>query len=149
FYRSCDGLPGLCAIYRRSHFGRHFLHACRPSGPIRVAMPQFVFLWTDLFLFALLAAVLIYVWRVRRSPSLRQTWKSVARTPSAMCAAVLLCFFVLVAFLDSIHYRPVLPPLPGTVATDAAGPIYSPVLRSALDDLLATTQFAKRENTYS
>src|SRR5690606_11130231 len=112
-------------------------------------MPEFVFLWTDLFLFGLLAAVLVYVWRVRRSPSLRQTWKSVARTPSAMCAAVLLCFFVLVALLDSVHYRPLLPPLPAGAVATAQGPVYPPVLRSALDDLLAMTQFSKRENTYS
>lgn len=112
-------------------------------------MPEFVFLWTDLFLFGLLAAVLVYVWRVRRSPSLRQTWKSVARTPSAMCAAVLLCFFVLVALLDSVHYRPLLPPLPAGAVATAQGPVYSPVLRSALDDLLAMTQFSRRENTYS
>ncbi|MEB2398705.1 MAG: ABC transporter permease [Alcaligenaceae bacterium] len=112
-------------------------------------MPEFVFLWTDLFLFGLLAAVLAYVWRVRRSASLRQTWKSIARTPSAMCAAVLLCFFVLVALLDSVHYRPLLPPMPGAAVAQAQGPVYSPVLRSALDDLLALTQFSQRENTYS
>src|SRR5690606_40542115 len=100
-------------------------------------MPEFVFLWTDLFLFGLLAAVPVYVWRVRRSPSLRQTWKSVARTPSAMCAAVLLCFFVLVALLDSVHYRPLLPPLPAGAGGGAPGRAASSTLRSPRVGLLA------------
>lgn len=37
-------------------------------------MPLFVFLWTDIALYLLVAAVLAYAWRVRRSPTLRATW---------------------------------------------------------------------------
>lgn len=109
-------------------------------------MPKFVFLWTDIFVFCLVLAVIFYVLRASRSASLRSAWRSVGQTSSAMCAAVVLAFFVLVGVLDSVHYRPLLPPV-----TDAAqaGPIYSPVLRSALDDLLSLTRLAQRENTYS
>lgn len=42
-------------------------------------MPLFVFLWTDIALYLLVAAVLAYAWRVRRSPTLRATWGRVAR----------------------------------------------------------------------
>lgn len=111
-------------------------------------MPKFVFLWTDLFIFGLVLAVLVYALRVRRSASLQSAWKSVARTPSAMCAAVVLAGFVALGVLDSIHYRPLLPPV-ATVQGVVAAPVYSPVLRSALDDLLSLTQLSKRENTYS
>src|SRR5690606_7075219 len=113
-------------------------------------MPKFVFLWTDIFIFLLMAAMLAYGWRIRRSASLRSAWGSVARTPSAMCAAVVLAGFALIGVLDSIHYRPLLPPVQanGPQAAEPAA-IYSPVLRSALDDLLSLTQLTQREKTYS
>ena len=134
-------------------------------------MPKFVFLWTDIFVFALVLGLAAYVWKVRRNVSLRSAWASVGRTPSAMCAAVVLLCFAALGVLDSIHYRPLLPPVQAAAAqgpgaagqgagqTQAQGPsqahvqaeqrIYSPVLRSALDDLLGLTQLTKRENTYS
>ncbi len=112
-------------------------------------MPKFVFLWTDIFVFGLVLVVLLYAFRVRRSTSLQSAWKSVARTPSAMCAAVVLAGFVLVGVLDSVHYRPLLPPVKTAASDHVATPLYSPALRSALDDLLSLTQLAKRETTYS
>ncbi len=112
-------------------------------------MPKFVFLWTDIFVFCMVFAVLFYALRVRRSASLRSAWRSVARTPSAMCAAVVLSGFVLVGVLDSVHYRPLLPAVSTAAAGANAAPIYSPRLRSALDDLLSLTQLTQRENTYS
>lgn len=113
-------------------------------------MPKFVFLWTDLFIFCLVLAIVFYAFRVSRSASLRSAWRSVARTPSAMCAAVVLACFSLVAVLDSVHYRPQLPPVSvNGAAAQELEPVYSPVLRSALDDLLSLTQLAQRENTYS
>jgi peptide/nickel transport system permease protein len=108
-------------------------------------MPKFVFLWTDLFVFALVAALLIYALHAARSPALRSAWASVGRSASAMSAAVILVFFGIVGVLDSVHYRPVLPPVP-----DAPDQVqYSPVMRSALDDLLALTRLSQREKTYS
>ena len=109
-------------------------------------MPKFVFLWTDVFVFLLALGVVLYGLRARRSASLRQAWGSVGRTPSAMSAAVVLTAFALIGLLDSVHYRPRLAPTPGAV--DAA-PVYSPVIRSALDDLFAFTQLNEPENTYS
>lgn len=113
-------------------------------------MPKFVFLWTDIFVFCMVIAVLFYALRVRRSASLRSAWRSVARTTSAMCAAVVLAGFVSVGLLDSVHYRPLLPPVnTAAPAAEDTTPIYSPRLRSALDDLLSLTQLSQRENTYS
>lgn len=110
-------------------------------------MPLFVFLWTDIALYLLVAAVLAYAWRVRRSPTLRATWGRVARDAPAMCSAVVLMCFVVVGLLDSVHYRARLAPAPG-VAADAP-PAYAPVVRSALDGLLAATVLARPEKTYS
>ncbi len=109
-------------------------------------MPEFTFLWTDVFVLLLIVAMAGYAVHAARSPALRAAWGSVGRTPSARCAALFLVLFLLVGVLDSIHYRPLLPALPGQAA---AQPQYSPVLRSALDDLLALTQLPNRETTYS
>lgn len=109
-------------------------------------MPQFVFLWTDTFVLALFLAMAVYTWRVVKRPALRSAWASVARTPSAMCAAVFLVFFLLVGLLDSIHYRPLLPAAPGQ---EASAPSYAPVARSALDDVLKMAGLTEVEKTYS
>ncbi|MBO9354692.1 ABC transporter permease subunit [Bordetella petrii] len=110
-------------------------------------MPKFVFLWTDIALFLMVAGALGYLWRVRRSRTLRATWAQVGRDAPAMCSAVVLAAFVAVGLLDSIHYRPRLPPAPGAAA--GAPPIYAPAVQSALDGLLAGTVLTRPEKTYS
>lgn len=107
-------------------------------------MPQFAPLWTDIFLYCLVLAVAGYAWRVRRSAHLRSAWARVGRSPAAMCAAIVLGMFVLVGLLDSVHYRPRLAPQAG-----AAGPVYAPATRSALDALLAAAGIGAHERTYS
>ncbi|TAM04060.1 MAG: ABC transporter permease [Pusillimonas sp.] len=106
-------------------------------------MPKFVFLWTDVFIFCLVAGVLIYGFKVRRNVTLRATWAKVGHRPSAMCSVMVLGFFVLIGVLDSVHYQPLLPSVPGQSAA------YSPTLRSVLDDVLSATQMARAETTYS
>ncbi len=110
-------------------------------------MPKIIFLWTDIALFALLFAVLLYAWHVSRSPALRATWGRVARNTPAMCSAVLLLVFVVIGLLDSLHYQPRLPPVAGSSAS--AAPIYAPKVMSVLDALLEDTAFARPEKTYS
>ena len=110
-------------------------------------MPKIVLLWTDAALFLIVAAVLLYAWRVRRTPALRATWARVAQDTPAMCSAVLLAAFVVVGLLDSVHYRPRLPPLPQAAAT--APPAYAPLARSLLDALLEGTVLSTPERTYS
>lgn len=109
-------------------------------------MPKLTFLWTDAFLLCLAVAMAFYLIRVRRSPNLRYAWSSVARTPSAMAAAVILAFFLLLGFLDSLHYRPLMPALPGQ---EIAAKQYAPVVRSVLDDMLDAAGISAQEKTYS
>ena len=111
------------------------------------AMPKIVLLWTDIALWLMALGALAYAWYVRRSPALRATWGRVARDTPAMCSAVILAAFVIVGLLDSVHYRPLLPPAPGAPA-DAA-PAYAPVVRSALDGLLDGSVLTRPEKTYS
>src|SRR5690606_25425674 len=80
------------------------------------------------------------------TPSLRKAWGSVARTASAMCAAMVLGAFLLIGLLDSIHYRPQMPPAAGQETSQA---VYSPVVRSALDDVLSWSRLGSPEATYS
>jgi peptide/nickel transport system permease protein len=109
-------------------------------------VPKLVFLATDIVLYALLVAVAFYVWHALRTPTLRQTWRLVIHDPAAMSAAVVLAIFVIIAVTDSIHYRAVLPPAPGTAA--GAAPAYSTQTLSLLDALL-TYPRESREKTYS
>jgi len=113
-------------------------------------MPKFTLLWTDAFMLALVWALLAYAWVVARQPNLRRTWRQVAASVSAMCAAVLLFVCLLVAVLDSIHYRPQMAVADGASGNAPQTPVtYSPVVRSLLDDLLAQTRMGSPENTYS
>ena len=70
---------------------------------------QIVFLWSDALIWLLLAAGAGLVLLVRRSPPLCAAWGKVAASRSGMGAATVLLAFVLVGWLDSLHYRPALP----------------------------------------
>jgi len=109
-------------------------------------VPKLVFLATDIVLYLLLVAIALYAWHALRTPTLRQTWRTVVRDPAAMSAAVVLGVFLLISVFDSIHFRPLLPPAPG-VAADAAR-AYSTRTLSLLDALLAGPR-ESREKTYS
>jgi len=109
-------------------------------------MPKFVFLWTDLVLWLLAAGAILYAWKVRNNRNLRATWRRIALDAPAMCAAVLLVVFLLLALLDSIHYRPRLAAAPGAAADASAA--YATRTLSVLDSLLMHAIEA-REKTYS
>jgi peptide/nickel transport system permease protein len=109
-------------------------------------MPKFVFLWTDLVLWLVVATVVAYVVHVRRSPNLRATWRHVLRDAPAMSAAVVLIVFITIALLDSIHFRPRLPAAPDSPASAPA--TYGTRTLSPLDVLLRHATEA-REKTYS
>jgi peptide/nickel transport system permease protein len=110
-------------------------------------MPKIVLLWTDAALYLIVAAVLAYAWHVRRTPTLRATWLRVAQDGPAMSAAVVLAVFAVIGLLDSVHYRPRLPPLPDARAD--APVAYAPKASSLLDALLADTVLTRPEKTYS
>ena len=109
-------------------------------------MPKIVFLATDVALYGLLIAIVFYVWHALRTPTLRQTWRTVLHDPVAMSAAVVLIVFLGVALLDSLHFRSLLPPAPGAAAD--APPAYSTRTLSVLDWLLEGPREA-REKSYS
>jgi len=109
-------------------------------------MPKFVFLATDLALYAQLLVLAMYCVHALRTPLLRQTWRYVQRDATAMACSVILGLFMLIAVLDSVHFRPVLPALPDASAGSA--PAYSMQTLSVLDAVLSGPRQA-REKTYS
>ncbi|MFH1603574.1 MAG: ABC transporter permease [Pseudomonadota bacterium] len=120
-----------------------------------------VILWTDALIYLLLAAVVGFVWYVRRHEHLRTPWWRVAQTPAAMSSLVVLAVFILTGLLDSLHFRLALPAAPAAqpVASARAGKAlpsetkareiaYAVEVKSALDLLLAAIA-TRPERTYS
>ncbi len=103
---------------------------------------QPVFLLTDLFIFVCLLGSVFYTWRIRRDRHLLANWRLALRRPVAMASGLVLLFFVIIALLDSIHYRPRLESLPGQPTRYASEAV------SALDTVLAPLSKA-RERSYS
>ena len=66
---------------------------------------EWVVLKTDLLFFLLLVGMVIYAWSVSVESHLATTWKQVATRPLGMAAASVFSFFLLVAFLDSLHFE--------------------------------------------
>ena len=103
---------------------------------------QPVFLWSDLLLLLLLAAVGLLNWVSLRRETLRRQWRRVGRDALGMAAATVLALFVLVGLLDSAHYRLPLP------ATAEARVVYGVEVYSLLDRLLWPLK-TQTEKTYS
>lgn len=103
---------------------------------------QPVLLTTDLLIFLLVASVLALVWYIRRHAHLRAPWARVARNPVAMGSAMVLLVFVVIALLDSLHYRPRLP------GGNLNQPQYGVEVLSAFDALVPNLR-TQQEKTYS
>ncbi|HZP93396.1 MAG TPA: ABC transporter permease [Burkholderiales bacterium] len=102
-----------------------------------------VLLWTDALVFVLLAAVIAFAWQVRRREHLRQPWVKVSRSRLGMVSAVLLCVFVAIGLLDSLHFRP-------RLSADAAdGRANYAVETMSVFDLMVTGLRTRPETTYS
>jgi peptide/nickel transport system permease protein len=108
-------------------------------------MPKIVILWTDYVIYALLIAAAVYLWRILTNPNLRASWRKVFREPAPMCAAIVLAVFLIVAMLDSLHFRRLLPAASGAHSAAAA---YATRTESVLDALLAR-QIEMREKEWS
>src|SRR5207244_4199524 len=98
-------------------------------------MPKIVFLWTDVVVLLLLLALVVYIWRMRRSVNMRVTWHKVFRDPAALCSAVILVVFLGVAIVDSVHYRSALAAAAGSKGEQAQA--YSTRTESLLGALVA------------
>ncbi len=108
-------------------------------------MPKIVLLWTDVAIWALVAAVVAYGVVVWRHADLAANWRKVFHDGAALASSGVLLIGLGITLLDSVHYRPLLPSLRG--AANAA-PAYDSRSISLLDRLLADLMDS-REATYS
>ncbi len=106
-------------------------------------MPKLVFLWTDIAIWTLFAALLFYIHHVGRQPHLAASWRKVFRHKPALASSVVLALCLLVTLSDSIHYRPALAGPAG-----AAEVRHDTRVHSLLDAALARLS-DMRETTYS
>ena len=109
-------------------------------------MPKFVLLWTDVVLWAMVAVLTWYAWRIKVNPNLRANWFKVVRDPAALCAGIVLSLFALVTLLDSVHFRRAL--LPAAGARSDAPTFYATQTEALLDAMLAH-QIGMRETDHS
>nr|MDP9124571.1 ABC transporter permease [Pseudomonadota bacterium] len=108
-------------------------------------MFKFVFLWTDLTVWALVVFCIVYGATVVRTPSLAASWRRVFRDAPAMCSALVLALCLGVTVADSVHYRGRL----ATAAGAAAGSIQYEVQAHSLLDLALADLIESRETSYS
>ena len=112
-------------------------------------MPKFVLLWTDAAIWLLIATLVAYAVLVLRRPQLAANWRKVFRDAPALASSLVLLLCLGVTLLDSVHYRPLLPPATGALAAaQKAGPAYESRTRSLLDAALWQL-IQSRESTYS
>ena len=64
-----------------------------------------IILKTDFLFLLVLAGVVGYVFIVLRDANLSRTWKKVFQRPLAASAALIFTFYILIAALDSIHFK--------------------------------------------
>jgi peptide/nickel transport system permease protein len=109
-------------------------------------MPKFVFLWTDVVLYAMVLVLAWYGWRIKVNANLRANWAKVARDPAALCAGIVLALFAGVTLIDSVHFRRALPPAAGAASN---APTFYATNTESLLDLLLSRQIEMRESNYS
>jgi len=104
---------------------------------------KFVPLWTDILIYVLMVAVLLFGIQARHKEHLRAPWRHVVQRPLAMSALVVLAFYVVVGLMDSIHFRQMLEKQPGQTETQYSGEVVS------LFDVLVTPIRVQHEKSYS
>ena len=107
-----------------------------------MSWPKLVLLWSDVAVLLLVVALGFVAWRVRGDAQRRRDWLKVFRQPAALCSAVVLGVFLLVAVADSLHFRRALPAAGGNAVA------YATRVESVLDVVLDPL-VRGREVTYS
>ena len=62
-------------------------------------------LWTDIMVWLLLFAILLWGYIVSRSDRVREQWRAIFKSPIALSSAIVLLFYLSFALIDSIHFR--------------------------------------------
>ncbi len=106
-------------------------------------MIQPVLLWTDQLVFVLLACLFFFVLYARKRPHLRAPWQAVLTRPMGVVTLMILSVFLIIALLDSLHFR-----LPVKPVTEGQQVNYSVDVLSLLDVVLGPVK-RHTEKSYS
>ncbi|MCP3870578.1 MAG: ABC transporter permease [Gammaproteobacteria bacterium] len=104
---------------------------------------QLVILWTDALVFLLMLVAILFGIYASRKMHLRRPWRQVVRSRVGMGTLVVLGFYLAIALLDSIHFRPVLEDSAGGNGTTQSAEVIS------LFDELVSGLRKRQEKTYS
>lgn len=66
---------------------------------------KFVLLWSDLLIYLLCISLSLFFWNLRRNPIISARWRQVFGTRLGMATFVVLSSYILIALLDSMHFR--------------------------------------------
>ena len=103
---------------------------------------MFLPLPTDILVWLLIGAATGFAWYCAKRPHLAAPWARVFRSRAAVGSAVFLAVYLLIGFLDSMHFRPALP------AKEGQPVAYSTQAVSVLDVVLSSLR-SRSERTYS
>jgi len=66
---------------------------------------SFTLLWTDIMVWGLVAALLVWGGVLSRSPHVKKQWHTIFQSSVAMASAMVLLFYLFFTLLDSVHMR--------------------------------------------
>ena len=91
---------------------------------------MFTFLLTDIFFYLIIIFLIMYVVYVRKTPDILANWSYVFRNKTGILSIVVLSFFIITAFLDSIHIKSKI------YNNDTKQYVYTSEIKSFLDIIL-------------
>ena len=103
---------------------------------------MFVFLLTDIFFYIIIFSLGYYVYYVRKTRDILDTWKHVFKSKTGIISIIVLAFFLLIAILDSIHFKEKIKNENNDLIS------YSSEIKSVLDLILLPT-YQNAEKSYS
>ncbi len=103
---------------------------------------MFVFLLTDIFFYIIILSIGLYIFYVRKTKDILETWKHVFRSKTGIISIVVLSFFLLIAILDSIHIKE------KSYNSQTKSFSYETEIKSVLDIILLPT-YENYEKSYS
>ncbi len=106
---------------------------------------KIVVLWSDALIFLLVAVIATFFWNMRKDKILTERWRQVFSSRLGMVAFVVIASYILIALLDSLHFRKALEPVEGQPADQV---FYENRATSVLDVLMGDMA-DENERTYS
>jgi peptide/nickel transport system permease protein len=106
---------------------------------------KILFLWSDALIFLLVFSLSLFFLQLRKNPQTRERWRQVFGTRLGMVTFTLILLYVVLALLDSMHFRRALEPVTGAPAVET---FYDNKVTSVLDVMLAGMG-NRFERTYS